>query len=223
MTAAVTSQDMGRVQHADLVEYLRRSRWRAKGRGRAGAARFEHEGNERSSGQPVLVEIVTEPELADYRRRNEEVVRLLADFEGVSLNDMIEAIASPSADVRVRFSAGEFEILPALAKRLRDREESIQHTVTGYIVSLKQAHVVVAETGGPGEVVVVTPREDQPRAELRVRISLNAAEYKKALQAHRDAQKIQVVGTLKKKQRRWHLDDPSPISVLPTRDEDDEP
>lgn len=385
---------VGSIRHADLVEYLRLSGWSAKGRGGSASALFEHEGNERSTGKPVVVEVVTAPELADYRRRTEEIVCLLADFEGTSLNDMIEAIAAPSSDMLsfamdsgtvatgsipledsirmrlaqkgvllaaahsaiearghfprmsrtqavellanvregqtargsyvsrvfvplrhtvgqldldtpppyertvtstliralnristavatgtpgsllektenetsavedgvsanllnaltdlrppgvggtltvsvrwaggwaapplpqcVRFSAGEFETLPSLAKQLRDREESIQHTVSGYIVSLKQEHEAAAETGGPGEVVVVTPREDRPGADMRVRISLKGPEYEKALQAHGDAQKIQVVGTLKKKKRRWHLLDPSPISVIVTSEEDDE-
>jgi hypothetical protein len=374
----------GPIQHPELVAYLRLAGWKPAGQKRGVVAQFVHEGNERSDNKPIAVQVVTDPDLGDYGRRNDEIVRLLADFEGVSIGQMIEAIASPSSDVlsfsihsdtvaagsipledsirlrqaqkaallaaahsaldarghfprmarseaielvstvtegqtargsyisrlfvpvrrpigqldvtdpppyaravtstlfraldcisnavrtgvpedlltmaeqgvsanllsalaemrprgaagalavsvrwtggwlvprgvasRVRLAAGEFETFPGLAKQMRDREQSVQYTLAGYIVSLER---VEAERGGPGEITVLAPREDVPGKNMRVRLTLQGEEYDKAVEAHKEANRIRVIGTLKKEGRRWSLDSPSPIVVATGGDDDD--
>lgn len=117
----------------------------------------------------------------------------------------------------VSFHEGFFPLFREAARVLRNRSESPNTAIEGYIIRLESA-----DLERPGRIVVAT------KLELRqgltpVAIEVQPTEYTRAIEAHRRGARIKVIGTLSKRGRSWFLERPAPFEVLSdsTLDDDD--
>lgn len=122
---------------------------------------------------------------------------------------------APAIDAAVtRFAPQVFGALEEAARVLRECVNVPGYELEGFITHLRRDE---KNPAAPGEVVVVASLEDRPGTS-KVVLELPSAAYERALEAHRKAARIRVVGTLVKQGRRLVLLHPEGLTELPDTD-----
>lgn len=106
---------------------------------------------------------------------------------------------------RVYFPSQAFDGLMEAALAMRDRVKAKGFEVSGYVTHLVQG---VGQQGQSGDVVIA-PTEGDARDLGNVSVRLSQADYLEAIEAHKEGARVQVLGTLEKKGRRWTLSEPT--------------
>lgn len=114
--------------------------------------------------------------------------------------------------VRLRPSAASF--LGAAARQLRRLEESRTREISGTVVAL-QSDASASDDYEDLEQVATILWEEQHGRKLRVRVSLEPADYVRACDAHKLGLGVTVTGRLEKVGKYWTLMAPSRFDVLP--------
>ncbi len=109
------------------------------------------------------------------------------------------------------FSQQTVEVSREAAERLRATYKPIEKTIVGRIINLRN-------TTDPSQLIptadsreVVIDFEDEDLGEIKVRILLNAADYLKAVEAHKLGQRLAVDGLLERQGSRYVI--PNPLQV----------
>lgn len=118
--------------------------------------------------------------------------------------------APADAPGRVRFHEGVFGALASASATLRERTPNLGYEIEGYVAGLRRAP---EKTDEPGHVDIATTLEDHP-SPVMVRVELPPDDYGRAWNAHRDANRVKVVGTLRREGRTWVLAQPTGFEVL---------
>jgi hypothetical protein len=113
-----------------------------------------------------------------------------------------------------RFAPHVFGALEEAARVLTESVNVPGYELEGFIAHLRRDE---KDPGAPGEVVVVASIEERPGTS-KVVLELPSESYDLALEAHRKASRIRVVGTLAKQGRRLVLLQPEGLTELPETD-----
>ena len=111
------------------------------------------------------------------------------------------------------FSPQTIEVSRTAAERLRSTYEPVEKKIVGRIINLRN-------TTNPSQLMptadsreVVIDFEDEDLGEIKVRISLNAADYLKAVEAHKLGQRLAVDGLLERHGLRYVIENPRQVRV----------
>jgi hypothetical protein len=113
-----------------------------------------------------------------------------------------------------RFAPHVFGALEEAARVLRESGDNPGYELVGFIAKLQRDE---HDPTAPGEVAVAASLEDRPGTS-KVWLALPAEVYDRALEAHRRASRVRVVGTLAKRGRRLVLEHPEGFTELPEDD-----
>lgn len=119
------------------------------------------------------------------------------------------APAEIPATAEFRVGPRHVELSKSVAKTLRSRAEPRDERVVGRIMRL-QSQVDpsdLLDVTGEREVVILWSTSDM--GDVRVRVRLSAADYLKAIEAHRAGRIISVKGTLEQRRQPWVLTNPT--------------
>jgi len=118
----------------------------------------------------------------------------------------------PAIQGRVRLQEGVFAALTAAAATLSERSPSLGYEIEGYVALLART---AEKADQPGQVQIATTLDDRPGT-VMVRVELAPEDYRAALNAHAAAQRVKVLGTLRREGRSWILLQPTGFEVLPS-------
>jgi hypothetical protein len=104
------------------------------------------------------------------------------------------------------FTRPEGEILKEAARMFYDSRPRLDERLIGYIHDLHSE-----DTSQKGRVKLKTFVDEKP---VSIKMELNAADYAKAIGAHRDGKAISVLGSLVRDGRRWKLNNPTDLSLM---------
>ncbi|MER2560715.1 MAG: hypothetical protein ABTQ32_08355 [Myxococcaceae bacterium] len=110
-------------------------------------------------------------------------------------------------DRAVRLPQTAFRNFRSVARALRERTPLQNTELEGYIIAVSRE---VDEPTGRATLTTIV----EPLGETRVKVELDANQYAAALDAHRDGQRVRVVGTLKKVGRGHVLEQHSGFEVV---------
>lgn len=165
-----------------------------------------------TSGDPE--ELVTHPE----KGMSSNFLEALAEMEPAGELSAVEVTMSwlgpaPTTDVGgvVRLNQGGFRYFAQAAKELRETTPLPGVEVEGYVVRLEREPPAGAEPV-PGAIVVATDLDGFGPA--KVSVLLQGGDYQKATEAHRDGQRVRLLGTITKTGRTLQLLEPSGFEVL---------
>lgn len=122
---------------------------------------------------------------------------------------------APDTPRVVRFEHTLFDAMAEAARVLRETTPSPGTTLEGYFTKLERSP---RDTTAPGEVALVAQVEERPNS-TQVYMTLSAQAYQAALDAHGDAARVRVTGTLARNGRRFVLRNPG--DVVRVLDDDD--
>ncbi|MGM0575278.1 MAG: hypothetical protein ACQEXJ_06070 [Myxococcota bacterium] len=117
----------------------------------------------------------------------------------------------------VRFEEGVFPAFSSAATALREQTPSPHYELEGYVQRLDREPP--DDAARPGTVVLVTTLEDRPGTS-KVWVELSPDHYQKAVDAHREARQVRLVGTLQRERRRYWLREATGLEVLPAEDDE---
>lgn len=109
----------------------------------------------------------------------------------------------------VGFSQTAFEIIRESGRKLREQVSGTRKRVEGRVINLKADATLLDEFEG-----TVVLRADVGGVLTRVQVLLNAADYKKACDAHRDGQTVAVTGLLQREAKLYHLLQPQNFTAV---------
>lgn len=107
--------------------------------------------------------------------------------------------------------AGFFPVFRAAAEQLRETSPLSGMEVEGHVSALRQDRKDLLVEG---EIVVVTELEDRPGLS-KLRIVLAPDDFRKATEAHEQAARVRVIGTLVRRGRFLMLEHPAGFEILP--------
>jgi hypothetical protein len=111
---------------------------------------------------------------------------------------------------QVRFEEGMFPLFAEAARTLREANPSPGVEIEGYIVSVKREE---RDRERPGTVVVATHLEGRPGTSM-VKVDLPPQQYKRAVDAHKEAGQVKMVGTLSREGRTLWLREATLLEVV---------
>jgi hypothetical protein len=106
------------------------------------------------------------------------------------------------------FSRQTIEVSREAANKLRATYKPTQTTVIGRVINLRNTTDPSQLTADADTREVVIDFEDEDLGEIKVRISLNAADYLRAIEAHKLGQRIAVDGLLERNGMRYVIRNP---------------
>ncbi len=121
---------------------------------------------------------------------------------------------APTLRARVRLDHGLFEPLKEAARVLRETSPAPGTEVEGYIAGFDRA---AQDPSSPGEIAIIATIEGRAGTS-KIFATLSPNGYKEALDAHRDARRIRLTGTLVRAGRRFVLRNPGDLVVIPDDD-----
>jgi hypothetical protein len=119
------------------------------------------------------------------------------------------ALASKDVDDGAQIGPRHVELSKSVAKILRTKVEPKEERIIGRIMRL-QSQVDpsnLLDMTGEREVVILWSTNDL--GDVKVRVKLSAADYLKAIEAHRTGRIICVSGTLEQRRQPWVLTNPT--------------
>ena len=117
-----------------------------------------------------------------------------------------------SVENAVGFSHTSFEIVKEAGRKLREDPSVSRKRIEGRVITLKADPSLLDDF--EGTVILRTETGGSP---TRVQILLDAADYKKACDAHRDGKTVAVTGLLRREAKFYHLLNPQDFSVMPNQ------
>jgi hypothetical protein len=100
----------------------------------------------------------------------------------------------------VRFSQSSFGIVKEAGRRLRENADPVRRSVEGLVVSLKADATLLDDFVG-----TVVLRSQVGGTSARIQVQLNAEDYKRACDAHRDGHTVAVSGVLHREAKFYRL------------------
>jgi hypothetical protein len=118
---------------------------------------------------------------------------------------------SPALPFRaVSFDHRVFDPLREIARVLRESSPAPGTVVEGYVASFDRE---ATDPTRPGVVVLIATMEDRPGTP-KVHVELSPEAYAQAIDAHRTARRVRVMGTLAREGRRYVLKDPGGFGII---------
>ena len=115
----------------------------------------------------------------------------------------------------VRLEPGARNVLSSAARQMRRLEESKVQTIVGKVVALQSdASTSDDDSAEDFEQVATILWEEKRGRKLRVRVSLESADYATACDAHKTGVNVSVTGTLEKVGKFWKLMAPAHFQIL---------
>ena len=123
---------------------------------------------------------------------------------------------APRLHRRVRFDHSFFPSMQEAARFLRETSPMPGTMVEGYFAGFERdAH----DASRPGEVALLATLDEHPGQTKKVYLTLSPSAYEEASQAHIDAAKVRVTGTLIKEGRRYVLRSPGEVERIPEEED----
>lgn len=114
-------------------------------------------------------------------------------------------------ETTVGFARPAFEIVREAGRKLRAAPAAARRQVEGQVVGLKADPSLFGDFEG-----TVIVKAEVARTPVRVQILLNAEDYKKACDAHRDWRPVRVSGLLHREAKVYHLTQPRDFTIVAT-------
>ncbi|MCA9711465.1 MAG: hypothetical protein KDK70_36845 [Myxococcales bacterium] len=118
---------------------------------------------------------------------------------------------APGSHRRVRFDRSFFPNMAEAARVLRETSPMPGTTVEGYFARFERD---AQDATSPGEVALLATLDEHP-GQTKVYMILSQSAYAEAWQAHQDAAKVRITGTLTKERRRYVLRSPGDVERVP--------
>jgi hypothetical protein len=138
----------------------------------------------------------------------------LADIEPVGQRSFLEVSVNwlrgaPQKEFErpVRLPQGAFRHFRSAAKALREASPLANTELEGYIIAVSRG---VADTTGRATLATFV----EPLGETKVKVDLDETQYTTAVDAHKEGQRVRIVGTLKKVGRGHVLQQHSGIELI---------
>lgn len=109
----------------------------------------------------------------------------------------------------IGFSGTAFEIVREAGRKLRAEPAAGRRQIEGQVISLKADPSLFGDFEG-----TVILKADLSGAPVRVQVMLNAEDYKKACDAHRDWRAVRVSGLLHREPKLYHLTQPRDFTMV---------
>jgi hypothetical protein len=109
----------------------------------------------------------------------------------------------------VGFSRTAFEIVREAGRKLREEPTTGRRQIEGQVINLKADPSLFGDFEG-----TVVLKADVAGTPARVQVLLNAEDYKRACDAHRDWQAVRVTGLLHREAKLYHLTHPRDFTVV---------
>lgn len=114
----------------------------------------------------------------------------------------------------ISFSTGVFSTVRGAARALRQNAQVTGYEIEGFVTRLRRTG---EDTSQPGEIVIAASIEEEPRTS-KVHLTLEPDAYQLAVDAHSQASRVAVTGTLVRNRRKLTLKEPSGFRILSSDD-----